>query len=54
MKYVIINTAVDGTVTVATAVRLDTIGGIGSSLTLSSQYNKIVLMYVDDNLWIEL
>jgi hypothetical protein len=54
MKYVIINTADDGTVTVATAVGLDTIGGIGSSLTLSSQYNKIVLMYVADNLWIEL
>ena len=54
MKYVIINTAADGTVTVATAVGLDTIGGIGSSLTLSSQYNKIVLMYVADNLWIEL
>ena len=30
MKYVIINTAADGTVTVATAVGLDTIGGIGS------------------------
>lgn len=54
MKYVIINTAADGTVTVATAVGLDTIGGIGSTLTLSSQYNKIVLMYVVDNLWIEL
>jgi hypothetical protein len=54
MKYVIINTAADGTVTVAMAVGLDTIGGIGSSLTLSSQYNKIVLMYVTDNLWIEL
>lgn len=54
MKYVIINTAADGTVTVATAVGLDTIGCIGSSLTLISQYNKIILMYVADNLWIEL